>query len=290
MKDETKKTVAFATMENFDNRPINSVGSSRIRARWLINEWPEAEEFKVGKDYDTVIFQKVYWKQMMDKFTGVKILDLCDPDWLEGKPVLEFVDSADATTTSTQALADYIKKLRPNARVLCIPDRVYQPEHRPAKTVFEGDLKSLVWFGYSHNVHYLYRTFDEIIKRGISLTIIAEKPFTPPLGFNNLKIFNVPFAYPEVNKEMTKYDAVLFPDVSQQDERGKFKSNNKTLQAWACGMPVVKTPEDLDRFMDPKERQKESEIRLKEIDDIWDVKYSVQEYKDLIKEIKASKK
>ncbi len=285
--NDNKKT-AFCTMEKFDNRMFNSVGSSRIRARWLLEVWPEAEEFMIGKDYEAVIFQKVYWSAFMKEFKGVKILDLCDPDWLEGKPVLQFVDMADATTTSTQALADYILKLRPNAKVLCIPDRVWQPDHRPAKTVHEGEARSVVWFGYAHNTHYLYKTFDDLIAKKLSLTIVSEKPFTPSLGYSNLQVYNVPFTYPGVNREITKHDIVLMPDPIE-DERGKFKSNNKTLQAWACGMPVARLPEDLDRFMDPKERQKESDLRMKEINEKWDVSISVQEYKDLIDEIKAKK-
>lgn len=287
--EDIKKTVGFCSMERFDNRVFNSVGSSRIRVRWLINEWPEAEEFLIGKDYEVLIFQKVYWKQMMQQFKGIKILDLCDPDWLEGKPVLEYVDMADATTTSTQALADYIKKLRPNARVLCIPDRIYKPDHQPVKKDFIGDAKSAVWFGYSQNIHYIYKTFDELIRRKLSLTVVCESPFTAPVGYSNLQVYNVPFTFPGVNREIIKHDLVLFPDVSTQDERGKFKSNNKTLQAWACGMPVARTPDDLERFMNPEERKKESELRLKEIDEKWDVKISVQEYKDLIEEIKKEK-
>ena len=39
------KTVALCTMEKFDNRMPNSVGSSRIRMRWMLPYWEQAEEF-----------------------------------------------------------------------------------------------------------------------------------------------------------------------------------------------------------------------------------------------------
>ena len=100
------KKVGLLTMEKMDNRLFNSVGSSRIRMRWMLPYWDEAEEYGIAKEYETLVFQKVYWGAMMDAFKGVKILDLCDPDWLENKPVFEFVDKVDAVVTSTPALAD----------------------------------------------------------------------------------------------------------------------------------------------------------------------------------------
>jgi len=282
-----KKTVGICSMERFDNRPKNSVGSSRIRVRWLLNYWPEAEEYLIDKKYEVLIFQKVYWQKMMEEFEGVKIMDLCDPDWLEGKPVFEYIDMADAVTTSTQELADFIKGMRPNKKVICVPDRVYIPEHIPVKTKHEGRAKKAVWFGYQHNTHYLYKTFDELITKGIELTLISDKPFVAPLGYKNLKYDNVAYSYP-IHAEIIKHDFVLMP-APTDDERARFKSNNKTLQSWAVGMPVVKDPKDLDRFMDPAEREKESKKRLKEIKDKWDVKLSVDQYREIIKGILTEK-
>jgi hypothetical protein len=283
------KTIALCTMEKFDNRMFNSVGSSRIRMRWMLPYWDEAEEYVIGKKYDIMIFQKVYWPKMMDEFEGVKILDLCDPDWLENKPVFMFVDKVDAVTTSTQALADYVQKLRPDALVKCIPDRCYLPESKPIKTEFNDEIKKLVWFGYSHNAHYLNSVYEELIRRGLELVIVSESPIEPPLMYRGkIKIHNVAFNYESLNREMIKYDAILLPDP-YGDERAKYKSNNKTLQAWALGMPVIKVPEDLDRLASKEARMKESQMRLQEIKDKWDVRYSVDEYKALIEEIKARK-
>src|SRR3990167_32993 len=101
-------TVAFATMEKIDNRPYNSIGSSRIRARWLINHWDEAEEYQVGGKYNVMIFQKAYWQEMLESFTGKKIFDLCDPDWLVPRPVIESIEYCDAAVTSTETLAEFL--------------------------------------------------------------------------------------------------------------------------------------------------------------------------------------
>lgn len=280
------KSIGIMTMEQMLSRPLNSVGSSRIRVRWLLPYWEEAEEFNIGKKYDTVIFQKVYWANMMRAFEGVKILDLCDPDWLENRPVFEFVDMVDAVTTSTEELAIYVRKIRPGKLVRCIPDRVFLPEATPVKTEHSDSLRKVVWFGYSHNSHYLSITYDELVKRGIELIAISDRDFDPPMMYRGkLLITNIAYNYANINKEIIKYDAVLMPQYLG-DERAKYKSNNKTLQAWSLGMPVIKVPEDFDKFSTKEAREQESISRRKEIEDKWDVKYSVDEYRKLIEEIK----
>lgn len=277
--------VAICTMEKFDNRVKDSVGSSRIRGRWLLNYWEGAEEYQIGQKYDCIIFQKVYWENMVEQFPGIKILDICDPDWLEGKPVFRYIDMMDAVVTSSEALRDYILKLRPGKKVVCIPDRIYLPEFPNPKTVHEGIASQAVWYGYTNNVHYLTQTFDALLRKNIALTVVADSPYEPPLSYQALKVQNVPYSYPAVNQEIVKHDFVLLPDVSKSDERGKYKSTNKQLNAWALGMPVVKTESDLERFMSATERKKESDARLQEVKEKWDVKLSVTEYKQLLSEL-----
>lgn len=276
-------------MEAFDNRPPNTVGSSRIRARWLLPYWEEAEEYLIGQKYDVMIYQKVYWMEMMKHFEGIQILDLCDPDWLEKRPVFEYIDLVDAVTTSSEPLAEYVRQLRPGKKVLCIPDRIYLPEHTPIKTEHVGPGKKAVWYGYSHNAHYLTKTLEQLILRGIELTVISNEPYQPPYAYRQLKLKNVPYDYNTLNKELVKHDFVLMPP-SDDDEKGRFKSNNKTLTAWALGMPVVALEKDLDRFVgNPEERKKESIQKLQEIKDLWDSRISVDQYRALIEEIRAEK-
>ena len=285
------KDIALLTMEKFGDRDKNSVGSSRIRMRWMLPYWEEAEEYIIGKKYFAMTFQKVYWESFKNEgdYKGIKILDLCDPDWLENQPVFEYIDWVDAVVTSTEALAEYVRKLRPSKLVRCIPDRVYLPEAIPVKKKHEGSLKKVVWFGYSHNFHYLFPAFDELMKRGIELTIISNSECDLPLTYrNHLKINNIPYSYETINKEIVKNDAVLMLD-STRDERGKYKSNNKTLQAWSLRMPVIKLPEDLDRFMSAEAREEEANLRRKEIEEKWDIKFSVDEYRVLINELKSKK-
>jgi hypothetical protein len=110
----------------------------------------------------------------------------------------------------------------------------------------------------------------------------------PSLYRTKIQVHNVPFNYATLNKELIQRDAILMPDPAG-DERAKYKSNNKTLQAWALGIPVVKVPEDLDRFETREAREAEGKLRRKEIEEKWDVRYSVDEYRKLIEQITKEK-
>lgn len=278
-------------MEAFDNRPRGSVGSSMIRARWLMNYWKEAEEYHIGKLYDVMIFQKVYWESMLDnaEYKGIKILDLCDPDWLDKRPVMKYVNWADATVTSTDALRDYIKKFAPDKKVITIPDRVdlKEFEYRPKR--HEGRLKSLVWFGYSHNFHYVGRTLDVLYDNNIELTAISDHAVSLTGGMPDVKIKFIKYNQDTLQKEILRHDAVLLPETADYDLRGRFKSNNKTIQMWALGMPVIKTPSDLRRLQNADERIKEIKEKRAEVEQKYDVKLSVKEYKKLINELAENK-
>jgi len=277
---------AFVTFESQSNRPRGSVGSTRIRCRWLYDMWEDAEDYQIGKKYDALIFQKVYWDKMMEEFKGIKIMDLCDPDWMQGRDVMKYCNMADAVVTSTQALADYIKKFVKGKPVICIADRVKMSEHEPyRKKEHSPTIRKAVWFGYLHNTVYIEAVLRHLAKRGISLTVIADKALCVPDDLD-LELKNVGFSYPNVHEEIAKADVAIMPIAGEVDLRGSFKSNNKTLTCWALGVPVVQYPDDFDKLATKESREKYAEEHYQEILDNWTVEKSVQEYKDLIGGIK----
>ena len=77
--------VSILTFDKWHGRRIGTIGSSIIRARWLLPHWPEAKLWTHGMRADVYIFQKVYWPAFMKDCQGIKILDLCDPDWFNNK-------------------------------------------------------------------------------------------------------------------------------------------------------------------------------------------------------------
>jgi len=278
--------VAFATMEKIENRPANSVGSSRIRARWLIDHWPDAEEYMVGRKYNAMIFQKCYWEEMLVNFPGIKIFDICDPDWLEPRPVIESIEHCHLAVTSTEPLAVYLRKFTTKP-VIHIPDRINLDEHKEIKKDHKDTPLSAVWFGYGQNQHYLIKTLDFLIDRGIALTVISNKAFDLPKGFEKLKLTNINYFYETLHEELIKHDFALLPSTDKHDLKGQFKSNNKLTTCWALGLPVVQEPDDLERLWPKQARIDESAQKIQLVKDRFDVKISVKQYQVILENLQA---
>jgi len=272
--------VGLISMQFYDNRPKGSVGSSRIRGDWIAKYWDECELYSTGKRYDVLIFQKAYWEEMVKRFKGIKVFDACDPDWLEHRPVIEVIRNCDGVVTSSEALAKQIRKFDIGGKpVMCIPDRVDLEWSKPVHGVHTGEAKSCVYFGYSGNARVvLDSAIDSLRKYGIELTVISDQPYHSADHF-------VRYDVETVNEEIVNHDFVLLPPAPSNNYRFKFKSNNKTIQSKALGMPVVHRGDDLKKYMSGKEREKARKQGLEEVKKLWDVRLSVVAYKKFIKRL-----
>lgn len=280
--------VGIFSNEQYVNAQKNSIGSSRIRCKWVLNHWLNAEEFRIGVKYDAVIFQKAYFLEYMRMYDGVKILDLCDPDWMEGKPVMQAIELCDSVTVSSQGLFDYLKEIA-GKPVYLIPDRVDLNAHTERKE-HGGEAKSCVWFGYSHNQQVLDEVLPTLKRLRLGLTVISDLPYFPTAGIQGVdkewitaNIRNIKFDPETLNTEILAGGDVV---LNNRPNTGKFyfKSDNKTIIAWALGMPVALNAEDLERFLDEKARRKEAEMRLNEVREYWQSERSVEEYENVIRE------
>lgn len=272
---------AIVTMEQYDNRRKGSVGSSRIRGEWMIKYWDSLELYKMAvADYQFMIFQKAYWKEMVTRYSGIKIFDICDPDWLDNRPVVEMIEYCDACVTSSDRLAEQIRLFDIGDKpVVCIPDRIDFDWSAPVKEKHEGEIKSVVWFGYSTSSSILDKAVNSLKKRGIKLTVISDRAYINADNF-------IQYNHETVNAEIVKHDAVLLPPYTSETYKHQFKSNNKTVQSWALKMPVVTNADELDLWNDPIKRQKEVDEKYKQAQDFYNVKQSVDEYKLLVDTIK----
>ena len=278
------KKIGIITFEKYLGR--KGIGSSRIRGHWLIKHWPEAEEFVQGKSYDVMIYQKAYWVEHAKSFKGIKILDLCDPDFLHWTfRTKEMIEEVDAVTTSTEALAEAYRAFT-DKPVICIPDRIDLDEIQTHKYHL-GKAKTVSWYGYSTNFDMLRPVVPFLKKFKFNLNVISNSGFTLPVGITDVTLSNYPFNWDTIYQDLLDSDIVINP----QSSRGKwrFKSNNKTILAWALGLPVATNIQDLQRFKDEEERKKEQALRLQEVKDKWDIKYSVEQYKQLITSLEENK-
>lgn len=275
-------SVGIMTFEKFHGK--KNIGSSRIRGHWVAEEWGDAEEMIVGKKYDTVIYQKAYMVDHAQVFNGVKILDLCDPDWLDwGYRTKEMIEVVDGISTSTQALADAVSNFT-DKPVKFIRDRMKISDHK-VKKVHEGIAEKVVWFGYSHNFPMLKSALAPIAKNNLGLIVISDSAFTLPAPYvGRIDLINYPWNPETIHSDIIKADIALNPQSSHG--KWRFKSENKTITANLLGIPVAEDPTDLKRLMSEDERKKQAEQDYQNAVKNYDVKISVQEYKDFIQEIK----
>lgn len=281
--------VGILLFEQFHGK--ENIGSSRIRGRWLAKYWPEAEVSKHGGKYDVMIYQKVYWIEHAKAFEGIKILDLCDPDWLHwGHRVKQMIDLCDAVTTSTIELAKFIVNLT-DKPVWYIPDRLDPEMFNKPQKVHTGDAKKVVWYGYSENFPMLTPAIPSLIQHGMEeLIVIASSrhPFKIPKQHEGkIQLLNLPWTKETADSDIQKADIVINPRSGAG--RWKYKSNNKTINAWALGMPVAHNDVELLQFIPAEAREKEAKEKLELVKKEFDVRQSVAEYQKLIEELYANK-
>lgn len=263
-----------------------NIGSSRLRGHWMAKYMKDGEMYKQGCQSDVIIYQKVFWQEHADAYKGIKILDICDADFLAGQPIKKIMDSMDAITVTTKALKEQLQHFT-DVPIHIIPDRLDLEFHKEKK-VHKGVAKKVVWFGYFGNSEVLKSTLFALKKHKLKLKVISDGVFAhrPPLKKEDVE--NVKWDIETVNDEILKADIALLPRLDKGNY--KYKSNNKKITAWALGMPVAEEPDELKRFMDPDERRKEARLRWKEVREKYDIKQSVKQLNEIINGIKKHRK
>lgn len=262
----------------------SQAGSTDIRVLNVMKFWPEASLYRFGDQYDVMIFQKVYASQDY-KFPvtapKIKILDICDPDWLDNAYINETVSAMDAVTCPTEPLAEFIRQIA-DCPVRVIKDRFLVDEF-PRPKVHTGKAKSVVWFGYVHNAGLLRPAIETIKQMGLKLTVVAnEDPQIQRWG--EVDYMFVKWKKESLYQELQKHDICLLPAGNRPVDR--FKSENKTVIARLLGLPVAVTKTDLAGFMTDKARNKDVAERHEKTRDEYDSRRSVAEFKQLIREIR----
>ena len=277
--------IGIFPFQKYHGRRQGTIGSSVIRGEWLVDVWDEAEIFQEAKKYDAIIFQKVYWKKYLEAYDGIKILDLCDPDWLSGDLLLKQMEPlVDAFTCSSQGLADFVEKIV-DKPVYCIPDRV-NLDIMNAKKEHKGVAKRVGWFGYYHNAEavlpYVIKYLDKL---NLELLVISNQKFENTTR-HDIGLEWRKFDWQSITDDLLSCDMILNPPIPNVKKRSHmYKTNNKSLISWALGIPVASNLDELKDLMGEKERIEEAEKKLKMIKEEYDVKLSVKQFKEIINKI-----
>ena len=284
-----RPNVRFFTFSQYHNKkPV--AGSTNIRVNQLIKYWPGADLYQYGEFPETLIFQKVYIAEDYKwpaHFEGVKILDVCDPDWLEGVAIVESAHAMDAITCPTEPLAEFMRQFHRNVHV--VPDR-FDIDVLPDPKVHKGEAKTVVWFGYSHNAECLKPAVNKILELGLNLIVISnDDPMIQRWTTLEKDDFYTYIKYDEetIYEDLKKADFALLPEGSRPVDI--FKSNNKTIKANLAGLPVARTAEDMDLYMAESARIEWQKKNYNKIEEDYDVRKSVEEMQQIIKDIMEKK-
>jgi hypothetical protein len=282
-----KEMIRFLTFSQFHNKnPV--AGSTHIRVNQLLKYWPEAGLYKYGESPEVLVFQKVYCSldyQFPKHFPGKKILDVCDPDWLDGiTPIKETIDAVDAVTCPTKNMQAFLQQMT-DKPVVHIKDR-FDLEVLPPPKKHTGEAKTVVWFGYSHNAETLKPAVPIIEEKGLNLLIISEDD---PIAYRWASPgFRTKYAYRKYNEatiyqDLQRADFCILPKGTRPVDY--YKSENKTVKAQLAGLPVASDMGKFDLYMDGAERQRYVDDNWEKVKHEYDVRKSVKEYKELIKRL-----
>lgn len=265
------------------------VGSSFLRAEGIANNAADFEIWKQGRKYHSLIFQKVYWKEMMQLFKGPKILDLCDPDWLNGSVnIIEIGNLADAITCSSEALTAMVKKMFRKKIVIHVPDRLDFNIYPAPKIQHNEFVKNVVWFGFVKNAYETLNQFSAIIKEyNLKLTIIADQPYTQPDAIYQLQPKYIQFNRHTAYNLLKDHDVVLNPRSAKVSF--KYKSNNKSVISWKLGLPVAETADQLRKLFTLNERINEANKKQLLVAQQYNISRSIAQYRSIIEEINRVK-
>jgi hypothetical protein len=253
-----------------------------LRAEWVCNHWPEAKVYDYSQPFagaQLYVFQKAYLVERtrgwIKRVAGWRnrgrcrlAFDLCDPDFLDlehERRMSRVLPLFDFATVTTEPLAEWVGRFLPT---YIIPDRVdldAMAEIGHKGSTGETDKPRVVWAGYERNVAALDVLRDAIGALGVELTVMA---------------LDQPLSFVDFWRAVLEYDVLLNPrpDVPPFS----YKSDNKTLIAWALGMPVAQTAQELEQLCDPEWRRMEACSRRAEVEQDWRIEKSVRQWQKLV--------
>lgn len=294
--------VAIKLVDSYRRNKRGWHASSRIRGHFLAKYWDELDDIfypedfkqeynefhslknqlKILKDYEYIILHKTYDYKLAKALAlrGHKlILDLSDPDFLLGFSDINRAGMCYLTMTNCTAIVinNYLIETElikgTDKPIFYIPDRIDLEAHQPQKIIHREQMTDLVWFGHSDNHKSILPYLDEL--RGYNLKVISDRP-----------IAGAEFVQwnPETaNQEIVKADCVILGQ--HPDEIQRWKSCNRRQTAYALKMPVVYTPDQLERMKDVKNRIKDAENGFKYVIKNDDIRISVRQWRNLLTKI-----
>lgn len=260
--------------------------SVRFRAQWpakyMINGEPYNGTQRLA-DFNCFVFQKFYlsgkargWAKSFREAGHILAFDLCDADWLQSathrRRLLAVLPRMDFAVATTERLAEWLRCWLPT---FVIPDRLDLAVHTERHVPQDREPR-LIWFGNSGNLVTLEQMWPAVCGFGLPLTILADRLIPP---WDERPVEFIPWSLEGANAVIADHDIALNPRL--EEEHFAYKSNNKSLTAWALGVPVATSPETLEALFDFELRKLESAYRMVEVAAHYDVRISALQWAGL---------
>ncbi len=280
----------------------------RLRCFWLTEAWDEAETWDgTGESWDEIlsdvkvlVVQQKFWRPELDAlYTKAQekdipiIWDTCDPTWWWSPATVAIAQKADFIVTSTDGLANLARK-ELNKPAICIPDR-HKISAYAVKEHRETDCPILLWHGWRATHASLWNCSAELAKLAamgmkFKVMIVDDKGEIVPEAFTTwnwaqaIDIELMKWEYPDFfEKQLIKADIGLVP--AYPGVWSEYKSNNKEVAFWCCGIPTTKG-DDIQQMIQLMQNwelrkyvgQTYREIAIRD----WAIEKSAEEWKRLI--------
>lgn len=249
--------------------------SSRLRAYWPAAYLDAAQvvTIQAARDHgvpaaDVVVFQKSWQDDVRASLpAGTRVVwDICDPVWwFDPALVASLLPQVDAVTVATPALAtdlyEWMTDRKLPARPIEVISDCYEPAHFTRQAEHAGRHLRFVWYGiYANRValHAAQANLERLAADGydVSLTVIDNAPDVELVFLTSVKfpVYHARWSLDRENVMLAEHNVALLP--AYPGPWGRMKSINRSVTAWACGLPVVSglDYDQMARLADPDER------------------------------------
>lgn len=287
-----------------DSTVNNETASTRIRVHYVTKylkcKWAVSDTRKDLLECDVVLFQTRWTDQDLLLAKELKerkipiILDITDPEWdtrytqctAVNFRLETMIKLADCITFSSKKLMEWFNNVYPGNDTVTIIDRIDLDVHNKIRIHKDKDEKTIVWYGSWANLKSLELAREDLEKLGleinIKLKLIYDKTAKHDIKFKNIKVEKIEWTEEKTIEALL--DAELAINPKYKNDWRDYKTNNKTVKAWALGVPCIEEDfySKIKLYLGHTGYRGEEGWKLrKEVEEKYDARLSAEELENL---------
>ena len=295
--------IGFVTLQNIET---DKVASTRLRVEWPLAYMPSSfvtEDYEKLRKCDAVVFQSRHEIPDLEmavklKSDGVKLIwDFTDPHWLKQydphaiHPIFyKVAELADIVTLPTIEIERTFKEAFSKVPTAIVKDRLEVDLYKKFKVHKDHSDFKIVWFGSYGNlcsIDDLARSDLEKLGLEFNITFICvydtgNKHKIKVKPFRNIKLDERTWTNEVTTQALLESDIAINP---KYDGHWKsYKSNNKTITSWICGVPCIERNfyKDIKKYLLSSElRNQEGANKRQHVIENYNVKDTAKDWYDV---------